>query len=440
MDCHGSCANPGVLDPNTLGQNQFNSFQSQNQKKNLDAYSHNMAQTVRQTMPQNMPGQMMAQPNLEELYGPNANNPMRGQMPQNGQPQVQGNHALHDYQMQLMLLEQQNKKRLLMARQEQDQVRPGEQPMGQGGFAPNMSPQGSRSGPSPNPSEQMKRGTPKMGQAGLPGGPNSPMPDASMVHARGSPGAINFSTIDMMQQSMKGVDGMPLGPGMRPPSSHPGFAGGPNQAQMEAIRAQQSGRMPNGASWPQMSQGQVPGMPQGIQQSGQQMGTPQQRNAAMPPPPNVPAQNGVNGRPASPAHSAAAGTPQPASKPAPAKKGKAGKDTKKVSLVSNRHNLIKEKLISLQQPQKKSAAAATPSADDNPPQTPTPATPITPMHQNSFKDGKGVNGVGQPASGQPNAGLSAPAPQIAQPQDVGMLNHFDAMEIEGVSPYPMIFF
>merc|ERR1712000_122462 len=31
-----------------------------------------------------------------------------------------GNHALQDYQMQLMLLEQQNKKRLMMARQEQD--------------------------------------------------------------------------------------------------------------------------------------------------------------------------------------------------------------------------------------------------------------------------------------------------------------------------------
>jgi hypothetical protein len=31
-----------------------------------------------------------------------------------------GNHALQDYQMQLMLLEQQNKKRLLLARQEQD--------------------------------------------------------------------------------------------------------------------------------------------------------------------------------------------------------------------------------------------------------------------------------------------------------------------------------
>jgi hypothetical protein len=33
-----------------------------------------------------------------------------------------GNHALQDYQMQLMLLEQQNKKRLMMARQEQDNM------------------------------------------------------------------------------------------------------------------------------------------------------------------------------------------------------------------------------------------------------------------------------------------------------------------------------
>ncbi|KAI4941244.1 hypothetical protein J4E91_010821 [Alternaria rosae] len=40
-------------------------------------------------------------------------------------PPGQGNHALQDYQMQLMLLEQQNKKRLLMARQEQDQIASG---------------------------------------------------------------------------------------------------------------------------------------------------------------------------------------------------------------------------------------------------------------------------------------------------------------------------
>lgn len=61
------------------------------------------------------------------------------------------------------------------------------------------------------------------------------------------------------------------------------------------------------------------------------------------------------------------------------------------------------------------------------------------MHQNSFKDGKGVNGVSQATSGQPNASISAPATQVAQPQDANMLNHFDAMEIEGVSrPYEIL--
>ncbi len=84
-----------------------------------------------------------------------------------GMPQVpngNGNHALQDYQMQLMLLEQQNKRRLMMARQEQDSIttRPDGQPMppGQPGLPPGTSPQGSRTGASPNPSEQMKRGTP----------------------------------------------------------------------------------------------------------------------------------------------------------------------------------------------------------------------------------------------------------------------------------------
>jgi hypothetical protein len=40
----------------------------------------------------------------------------------NTNPARTGNHSLQDYQMQMMLLEQQNKKRLLMARQEQDNM------------------------------------------------------------------------------------------------------------------------------------------------------------------------------------------------------------------------------------------------------------------------------------------------------------------------------
>ena len=48
------------------------------------------------------------------------------------------NHVLHDYQVQLMLLEQQNKGNLMMARQEADH-HPGGQPMpGQAGLPLNM--------------------------------------------------------------------------------------------------------------------------------------------------------------------------------------------------------------------------------------------------------------------------------------------------------------
>lgn len=60
-----------------------------------------------------------------------------------------GNHALQDYQMQLMLLEQQKRKRLLMARQEQDSRLSLRMPPGASSeVAPNMSSQGSRTGDS----------------------------------------------------------------------------------------------------------------------------------------------------------------------------------------------------------------------------------------------------------------------------------------------------
>ena len=101
-------------------------------------------------------------------------------------------HALQDYQLQLMLLEQQNKKRLLMAKQEQDSI--SQWPHGPSApgaahvFAPAMSPQGSRTGPSPNPADQIKRGTPKLGHQGLPG---SPMGADGLQPNRNSP-APNF--------------------------------------------------------------------------------------------------------------------------------------------------------------------------------------------------------------------------------------------------------
>jgi hypothetical protein len=81
-----------------------------------------------------------------------------------GQPQ--GNHDLQDYQLQLMMLEQQ-KKRLLMAQQEQgDTSGPHAQGAvgGPAGFPPSMPPQGSRAIPLPSHTDQIKRGTPKMNQ------------------------------------------------------------------------------------------------------------------------------------------------------------------------------------------------------------------------------------------------------------------------------------
>jgi len=75
-----------------------------------------------------------------------------------------GNHTLEYYQIQLMVLEQQNKKRLMMARQVQDNIML--HPDGQGG-AGAVGPNGqqfqgtsTQGGPhnSPNPGDQMKRG------------------------------------------------------------------------------------------------------------------------------------------------------------------------------------------------------------------------------------------------------------------------------------------
>jgi hypothetical protein len=80
---------------------------------------------------------MMAQQQQHAISCGGASLAPTGNGMQAGQPAVgqlggSGNLALQDYQMQLMLLEQQNKKRLMMARQEQDSK------FGQDGSPPNM--------------------------------------------------------------------------------------------------------------------------------------------------------------------------------------------------------------------------------------------------------------------------------------------------------------
>ncbi|KAL8390176.1 hypothetical protein RB595_009332 [Gaeumannomyces hyphopodioides] len=319
------------------------------------------------------------------------------------------NHALQDYQMQLMLLEQQNKKRLLMARQEQD---------GSGTGMPR--PDGPGIGP----------GGPG-GPGGPPGAPNAqPFQGASPQGAR--PG-MNEMNGNMVAVQMNGM--------ARPPSSHPGQApfnamnpaqqqmmvaarqqlAAQQQAQQQAQQAQQQQQpqqQPGGPGGPPMQwQGgpngnPMPGGPQGgPQQGGPQgqhvHGTPQQR-AAMPPPPTAAANSNANQRnqTASPQVSTAAPpTPQQGNKPGPKKKDSKAKDKKKSNANLN------------------AAAGSTPAADaPTDAEPPTPATPITPMATQSFGN-KGQNPgptaapVAQPLpNGQPPAGAPATAPPVAPPQ------------------------
>ncbi|KAL9007075.1 MAG: hypothetical protein Q9188_000198 [Gyalolechia gomerana] len=401
----------GGIAPTTMTNDQYMAFQQQPlqvQQKSLDVYNQNLRNNQqRQNMSKpGMPGQgsPMMQPGMDmgavnaEFYGANM---QMARMP-NGNGVANGsNHALQDYQLQLMLLEQQNKKRLLMARQEQELPRgPDGQPaMPPGGFVgpAGMSPSGSRSGPSPGPNDQVKRGTPKIAQAGLPG---SPMPDGSMPQARGSPASAmalgNGMQGDMFQMKNMNEGMAVMGPNgsmlRQPPSSHPNFNGQFTPQQMAEIPQRRAG-MPNG-TWQQGPQGQAPMMQQQPPQQPQQpsqMGTPQQRGN-MPPPSGVP--TATNGRPGSPAQPAAPPTPSQANKANP--KGKKDpKDRKKPTKKGSTAGTV---------------TAATPSSEAEPP--PTPSTPITPVHPNSF------NGQKNEAQNQTTVPQNpAPAaPAVEQPQ------------------------
>ena len=312
------------INPGNLSESQFQSFQQQNpavQQKSIQVYAQNLRKNQRQQSMSIAGGDMTDQGSPivpsgmdlgglggAEFYNGGSANAiqMRGGAPPNVPNGGNGgNHALQDYQMQLMLLEQQNKKRLLMARQEQDTIgggRPDGMPIGMPGpgFPPGMSP-GSRGGPSPGPDR--KGGTPKNNQVGLPG---SPMPDAM----RSSPAAMNFTPMNPDPYNQMN------GNGMRPPNTHPGFANGQYPPpQLEAMARAQQARMPNGNGWQQGPQGQTPMIQQPQPQQPPPMGTPQQRNE-MPPPQAVPNPT-ANGRPASPA--AAPPTPQQTSKAKPTK-------------------------------------------------------------------------------------------------------------------------
>ncbi|OCL08722.1 hypothetical protein AOQ84DRAFT_292579 [Glonium stellatum] len=385
------------INPGDLPGNQFNAFSSQTpnvQQKSIEVYTQSLAQQQRtalnnHTMAKGMnpgvpQGSPMGQPSLDgssDAFAGNAN-----RMPGGAPGQPQGNHALQDYQMQLMLLEQQNKKRLLMARQEQDNMSGpahGQAPIGAPGFAPTMSPQGSRAGPSPNPNDQMKRGTPKLNQTGLPG---SPVPDGHMQQNRASPVPNGFDPIQMPPGVPPQYYGqMPSNHMRPPPSSHPGFNQQYNQQQIDQL-ARSAGRMPNGNTWPGAP-------PQMMPSQGQQQGpmaTAQQRSAMLPPPAPPTGEPGRTNPP----------SPQPAAPPTPSQAAKPNPRNKKDTKETKK------------KPAKNKAAitGATPASEAESHQTPTPSTPITPVHHNSFS--KLQNGAGQQPNVQPQAPAAASAPPV----------------------------
>ncbi|KAF3359401.1 hypothetical protein VDGD_05618 [Verticillium dahliae] len=442
------------INPAQLTPQQFNTFSNQPpavQAKSIATYAQNLQQHQASQMPNkqmpNAPGGPQAQGSpmmpqnpeqaaaLTAYYNAGEMGP-GGMRPGPGGPQAGGgsNHALQDYQMQLMLLEQQNKKRLMMARQEQDNM--GGMPRGDGATGPGgpgaptgpngqpfpeTSPQGGRTGASPIPSDQMKRGTPQMNNAGIP----SPLPEGAQ--SRGSPSTMNFMPNSMdpsmapnfFSKDMQNIGGnMVPGAhmnGMRPHNGHPGQPfNGPqmNPQQMMAARQQQQQGAPGGnpaGQWQAAPNGQM--VPPGPIQ-----GTPQQR--AMPPP-SAPGPNTNRTNTSSPQQAAAAPpTPSQTNKAAPKKKDTKNAKSKAATNKKSNSNLN---------------AGTTPAADGAAEaEPPTPATPMTPVNAAGFnKAGPNTTAAGasngQPAPAAPVAPPAASAPPQAQP-DASQNGSFGGMD------------
>ncbi|KXT13823.1 hypothetical protein AC579_39 [Pseudocercospora musae] len=397
------------LDPNNMSREQLQRLSAQPtnvQAKSVEVYSQAMQQQMQSAMqrasssnankgmPQNPamgPGGAQSSPMTQENFNANGelySNSARTGMPQNGamgggqQGANNGNHALQDYQMQLMLLEQQSKKRLLMARQEQDSMaHPTGVPGPNGGkFAPEMS----------REHYGIQRDTPNFNIAGM-------CTNGDMT-GRGSPqpGMMDPSNPAMQPQMMRGPNGQVM---MRPPSSHPMPGGQMTAQQLDMLRqqqAQQGQMMPNGANWQQggpqppgqMMPGQQPGQPGPPGQPPNM--TPRQGNMPPPPAPANAAQGGT--QPSSPA--------QPPAPPTPSQQNKSKPGAKKAA------------------ENKKGPAAA--KKDENAPPTPTPPPPVTPNNAASFNQNKNVQGM---PNGQPNPGQQQNQQQgnVGQPSaDMGM--------------------
>ncbi|KAK9452600.1 hypothetical protein V1511DRAFT_523239 [Dipodascopsis uninucleata] len=361
---------------------------------------------------------------VTDSYNPNA---ATGQIrvPPGSQPSVGGNtNALQDYQMQLMLLEQQNKRRLMVARQEQQDAVikqpggladpgnsapgvPGGQHPGDGNAVfSNISPQQGRPAPSPQTNiEMVKRATPKIANQPIPG---SPLPGdgqhQDQIHATpasrtASPNiATGFSAMDQFNMLVGNQMNNMMMRGMAP--GQPGAAFNPAHLQQSAAAGeqgvnvrQQGGRMqPNGGNliWPQPASqagsASVPGQAGTPGQAGAgtagmaqsvatQQGVMNQVHARqqvqqqqMPPPQGPPGTQ----RTSSPSMaSTPIAAPTPPTKLLPKGKKEPREPKKRAKKQQSAGN----------QP---ATPSATPGATSEPP---TPTTPITPQHPSSFSNG-----------------------------------------------------
>ncbi|KAK4555924.1 hypothetical protein LTR86_007144 [Recurvomyces mirabilis] len=419
---HGLLKARGI-DPNDVSQDRI--FQvalqpADHRVKSVDAYSASIQQTMKsslnkmsqQGVPPNMAGSPMnpgMDPNNNEFFQA-ANGRGPGSMPPNMMPggpnaaavagqnaNGSGNHALQDYQMQLMLLEQQNKKRLLMARQEQDSMANPGMPGGGGQFPGGMSPGSQARGGDPSPNAgDVRHGTPKMSK-GM-------SPNSGDMAGRGSPqpGMMPGMGNDQMRHMMA-----PNGQMMRPPSSHPmGPQGQPLGPDQMAMLQNPTGRtmMPTGQQFnPNMMPGQPGGPP------GPNM-TPRSQTMGPPPAP----QSGT--QPSSPAQPPAPPTPSQGNKAKPGnKKGDAGKKGNA---------------------KKGGQTGVTPASEPSEqPPTPTPATPATPHNpNNAFAHNHNKNLQNGNQVGQQNPPPMPPQQQMPQDLNNPSFGHLGATGGPGGGP------
>jgi hypothetical protein len=387
--------------------------------KSVETYSKSVQQSMQGQMPKMavnpaqmvgaqgspLPAEMAMTPDFYRaqqsgnMGGPNNNQNPNMAAAAAGQNGNSGNHALQDYQMQLMLLEQQNKKRLLMARQEQDSMANpgmGPGPGNFGGMSPNS--QGRIGDPSPNAGDM--RGTPKMHKGMSPNGD---------MTGRGSPQPGMMPEQQLRAQMMAGGQ-MMNGNMMRPPqTSNPNMQGPP-------MTPDQMAMMRNN---PAMQNGFQPGM----------MGQPGPMNPNMTPrtqpmgPPPAPA---AGTQPSSPSAAPAPPTPSQTKQTKAAGKKADGKkvDFDDIHVLRRQANII-------QGNKKGGTTGATPASEAEAPPTPTPATPITPMNVNSFnknqqlQNGQPPNAQAQPGQPQPNQQNQSQPGAVQAPPDMPPFGNLD---------------